>query len=63
MICVSNTKLILKNFNNVTAHVVDLTDKEQIGATYGELEWAMNYYFTNNIFNKKEIVPANSSQR
>ncbi len=41
----------------------DLTDEEQIGASYNEIEWAMDYCVANNISNENEIVLANFSSR
>ena len=41
----------------------DLTDEEQIGASYDEIEWAMNFCLTNNISNENEILTANFSSR
>ncbi len=41
----------------------DKTDEDQIGATYDEIEWAMDYCFTNNILSVNEIKIENFTQR
>jgi len=41
----------------------DLTDEVQIGASYDELEWAMDYCATNNVSSQNEIVLTDFSSR